>query len=207
VFPDSRNPESCERPGSIVLSLSEIFAESTDTPERIDTPESIEDGISGRRHRRRAGKGSSKEDVGRGAKDPELVVDPVVSPFPWPEEATTVMVRNIPNRYTAEELLADMLSAGIEGTFDFLYLPMDFRTKRNRGYGFINFLNVSAAEEFVHAFHGMKLQRYTTSKVVAVSPALTQGLDANIAQYTRKDAQRIQNPWFRPLIFKGGELA
>ena len=117
------------------------------------------------------------------------------------------MVRNIPNRYTVEEFLADMLIAGIKGTFDFLYLSIDFRTKRNRGYGFVNFLNVDFATDFVRTFHGRKLRRYTRSKVVAVSPALTQGLDANIARYTRKDAQRIQNPWFRPLIFKDGQLA
>ena len=64
------------------------------------------------------------------------------------------------------------------------YLPMDFRTKRNREYGFINFLDVDAAKEFARTFHGRKLQRYITSKVVAVSSALTQGLEANIAQYS-----------------------
>merc|ERR1712194_103019 len=73
-------------------------------------------------------------------------------------------------------------------------------------HGFVNFGDVSAAEDFVKIFHGMQLQRYTTSKVIAASPALTQGLEANIAQYTCKDAQRIQNPWFRPLIFKDGDL-
>ncbi len=71
----------------------------------------------------------------------------------------------------------------------------------------MNFFNVDAANEFARTFHGRKLRRYSTSKVVAVSPALTQGLDANIAQNTGKDAQRIQNPWFRPLIFKDGQLA
>jgi len=125
------------------------------------------------------------------------------SPFPWPARAKTVMVRNIPNRYIAEELLADMLQAGIvEGTFDFFYLPMDFQTKRNRGYGFINFPDVHIAEQFARMFHGSQLQRYTTSKVVAVAPATTQGYDANVAKYMRKDAKRIQNPWFRPLIFR-----
>ena len=31
--------------------------------------------------------------------------------------------------------------------FDFFYLPMDFKTKRNRGYGFINFHSTSAAKQ------------------------------------------------------------
>jgi len=119
----------------------------------------------------------------------------------WPETATTVMLRNIPNRYTVEELIAEMLAAGFEASFDFFYLPIDFNTKRNRGYAFINFRAPSDAQKFVATFHRQRLTRYATQKILEVSPALTQGLDANIAQFVKKDAQRIQNPWFRPMIF------
>ncbi|CAE8632271.1 unnamed protein product [Polarella glacialis] len=120
---------------------------------------------------------------------------------PWPENATTVMLRNIPNRYTAEELLAEMLAVGFQDGFDFFYLPIDFHTKRNRGYCFINFVSAGLAKGFLEAFHQQRLTRYTTQKILEVAPALTQGFDANVAQYVRKDAQRIQNPWFRPMIF------
>eukprot|EP00421_Protoceratium_reticulatum_P053126 CAMPEP_0168504174 /NCGR_PEP_ID=MMETSP0228-20121227/76234_1 /TAXON_ID=133427 /ORGANISM="Protoceratium reticulatum, Strain CCCM 535 (=CCMP 1889)" /LENGTH=295 /DNA_ID=CAMNT_0008521251 /DNA_START=24 /DNA_END=908 /DNA_ORIENTATION=- len=123
-------------------------------------------------------------------------------PESWPEGATTVMLRNIPNRYTAEEVLAEMLAVGFDGTFDFFYLPIDFNTKRNRGYSFINFRKPDDAHRFVTAFHNLRLTRYATQKILEVSPALTQGFEANVAQYVRKDAQRIQNPWFRPMIFE-----
>lgn len=119
----------------------------------------------------------------------------------WPEPGTTVMLRNIPNRYTAEELLAELLSEGFEDTFDFFYLPIDFRTKRNRGYGFINFHSSDLSKRLVISFHQRQLTRYTTQKVLEVAPALTQGFDANVAQYVKKDSQRILNPWFRPMIF------
>jgi len=123
----------------------------------------------------------------------------------WPENATTVMLRNIPNRYTPEELLAEMIAAGFDNTFNFFYLPIDFSTKRNRGYGFINFRDPENAKKFVEAFHQQRLTRYATQKILEVSPALTQGFDANVSQYVRKDAQRIQNPWFRPMIFSFDE--
>jgi len=123
----------------------------------------------------------------------------------WPKETLTVMLRNIPNRYTAEEVLAEMLALGFEGTFDFFYLPIDFTTKRNRGYSFINFREAADASRFVCAFHGKHWTRHASQKILEVSPALTQGFEANVAQYVRKDAQRIQNPWFRPMIFADGD--
>lgn len=122
----------------------------------------------------------------------------------WPEGHTTVMLRNIPNRYTAEELLAEMIAGGFEGSFDFFYLPIDFKTKRNRGYSFINFFSSDVAARFVKTFDRERLTRYTTQKILEVSPAVTQGFQANVARYVRKDAQRIKNAWFRPMIFGAG---
>eukprot|EP00415_Alexandrium_ostenfeldii_P002726 UN2726 len=107
------------------------------------------------------------------------------------------MLRNIPNRYTVEELIAEMLAAGFEGGFDFFYLPIDFTTKRNRGYSFINFRTPAGAKRCVGAFHRQRLTRYAAQKILEVSPAITQGLDANVKQFVKKDSQRIQNPWFR----------
>ena len=86
-------------------------------------------------------------------------------------------------------------------SFDFFYLPVDFITKRTKGYGFVNFGAVEAAEDFVDKFHLHRLSRYPTKKILEVVPARTQGFEANVAQYTRKDRQRIQNPWFRPMAF------
>eukprot|EP00928_Gymnodinium_smaydae_P099667 TRINITY_DN9577_c0_g2_i3.p1 TRINITY_DN9577_c0_g2~~TRINITY_DN9577_c0_g2_i3.p1 ORF type:complete len:328 (+),score=61.30 TRINITY_DN9577_c0_g2_i3:82-1065(+) len=119
----------------------------------------------------------------------------------WPENATTVMLRNIPNRYIAEELLAEIMEEGFEGQIDFFYLPIDFTTKRNRGYAFINFHTPIITTKFVTVFDDRRLTRYATKKVLQVTPAATQGFDANVKAYVRRDAQRIVNPWFRPMIF------
>eukprot|EP00419_Tripos_fusus_P071626 CAMPEP_0172877068 /NCGR_PEP_ID=MMETSP1075-20121228/106041_2 /TAXON_ID=2916 /ORGANISM="Ceratium fusus, Strain PA161109" /LENGTH=314 /DNA_ID=CAMNT_0013728547 /DNA_START=21 /DNA_END=961 /DNA_ORIENTATION=- len=99
----------------------------------------------------------------------------------WPNNATTAMIRNIPNRYTAEEMLAELLSTGFKGTFDFFYLPMDFVTKKNKGYGFVNFRSSETAVRFIGIFHGLRLPRYATEKALEVVPAVQQGYEANIA--------------------------
>eukprot|EP00434_Breviolum_minutum_P040012 symbB.v1.2.035547.t1/scaffold4812.1/size45942/2 len=90
------------------------------------------------------------------------------------------MVRNIPSCYNCEELLGDILAQSFEGTFDFFYLPIDFNTKRNRGYCFLNFRSSHWAREFVRTFHGQTLTRYCTKKILEISPAVTQGLENNM---------------------------
>ena len=102
----------------------------------------------------------------------------IPSTFPRPAEARTLLVNNIPKRYNQESLMADLERAGFgEDSLDFVYLPMDFNWRKNRGYAFVNCLNVDVAEAFARAFHGNNLTRCgAASKVVAVSVAAIQGL-------------------------------
>merc|ERR1719199_1818495 len=60
-----------------------------------------------------------------------------------PQSYTTVMLRNIPNKYT-RDMLVEQLKWQLAGQFDFLYLPTDFRNKCNVGYAFINFCTQEA---------------------------------------------------------------
>ena len=50
-----------------------------------------------------------------------------------PREMTTVMLRNIPNRYTQQMLVDELDEVGFALCYDFLYLPMDKATKANVG--------------------------------------------------------------------------
>eukprot|EP00931_Biecheleriopsis_adriatica_P081292 TRINITY_DN5460_c0_g1_i3.p1 TRINITY_DN5460_c0_g1~~TRINITY_DN5460_c0_g1_i3.p1 ORF type:complete len:327 (-),score=59.82 TRINITY_DN5460_c0_g1_i3:193-1173(-) len=123
---------------------------------------------------------------------------------PWPADATTVMLRNIPNRYSSGQVLEELVDRGLEGAFDFFYLPYDFKKKHNRGYAFINLLSVSLANSFRVLFHGQKFTKYTTQKVLEISVATTQGFDANAQKFLKRKSGRTSNPWFRPMIFTPG---
>jgi hypothetical protein len=57
--------------------------------------------------------------------------------FAGEDNRTTLMIKNIPNKYTQKMLLAT-IDAEFRGTYDFFYLPIDFKNKCNVGYAFIN---------------------------------------------------------------------
>merc|ERR1719436_180218 len=119
---------------------------------------------------------------------------------------TTVMLRNIPNRYT-RTMLIERLDESYSGQYDFVYLPIDFNSQCNVGYGFINFRTPPAAAQFIAEFHGaktmQKLPGFTSAKVCEVSYARVQGRDANMENL--RDEKFIdklnEKPEWQPLFF------
>ena len=69
------------------------------------------------------------------------------------EKRTTLMIRNIPNKYT-QTMLLEELNEVLHRKFDFFYLPIDFRKKTNMGYAFINMIDPVATVVLVKQFHG-----------------------------------------------------
>jgi len=128
--------------------------------------------------------------------------DPMAAQLPqkW-AQTFTVMMRNLPNRYTQLMLLEEISSAGFAGTFDFLYLPIDPDTHANKGYAFINFVDPVQAWRFKGAYEGQQMKCFNSSKFVSVNPAALQGLEANYAHYSTARCSR-GNPSARPLFFR-----
>eukprot|EP00439_Symbiodinium_sp_Y106_P082348 s13_g21.t1 len=114
---------------------------------------------------------------------------------------TTVMLRNLPNKYNQQMLLEDLKTSGFLGTFDFLYLPIDPETNANRGYCFINFTDPSFAWMLKCTYEGRKMGRFNSDKVVSVAPAALQGFEANYAHYSTARVNR-GDPSTRPLFLR-----
>eukprot|EP00747_Dinoflagellata_sp_TGD_P112597 gnl/TRDRNA2_/TRDRNA2_171516_c1_seq1.p1 gnl/TRDRNA2_/TRDRNA2_171516_c1~~gnl/TRDRNA2_/TRDRNA2_171516_c1_seq1.p1 ORF type:complete len:275 (-),score=54.27 gnl/TRDRNA2_/TRDRNA2_171516_c1_seq1:84-908(-) len=123
-----------------------------------------------------------------------------------PSVYTTVMLRNIPNKYT-REMLVKQLNTDFKGHFDFLYLPIDFKNQCNVGYGFINFRSVEVCEAFVNAFHGTEVQKclpgLNSKKIVEVTPARVHGREENVRRLRNSPVmnQLLEHPEWMPLLF------
>jgi len=138
--------------------------------------------------------------VGRWA---DIVPDTSV-PEEW-SDVFTVMMRNLPNKYTQQMLRTELHQAGFEGMYDFLYLPIDPETSANKGYAFIDFINPNYVWKFKERFEGKQMARFNSHKFVAVSRAALQGFEANFRHYSLARCNR-GDPSARPLfLMPGGE--
>eukprot|EP00931_Biecheleriopsis_adriatica_P034520 TRINITY_DN19917_c0_g1_i1.p1 TRINITY_DN19917_c0_g1~~TRINITY_DN19917_c0_g1_i1.p1 ORF type:complete len:189 (-),score=22.72 TRINITY_DN19917_c0_g1_i1:170-736(-) len=122
------------------------------------------------------------------------------------KDDVTVMLKNIPNKTTREKLV-EILDAGeSRGQYDFLYLPIDFRHKCNKGFCFINFRSSDACRLFSSKFHGQPARRYISldsEKVFEVCPARVQGFRQNIKDIRKGKVMKelVRHPEWLPLLF------
>jgi RNA recognition motif-containing protein len=116
---------------------------------------------------------------------------------------TTIMLRNIPNRYSQRELMLELEELGFEDCFDFVYLPFDKATGLNLGYAFVNFVHSSHYEKCFTTFEEHRFTRYQEGnykKVAKVSRAHLQGLEANVAHYENTAVKTSKHRRRRPLV-------
>jgi len=121
-------------------------------------------------------------------------------------EWTTVMLRNIPNRYTAKMLQGLLDSEGYESRYDFLYLPMDFRNHVNNGYAFVNFVDPVTARQATQSFQGFAQWAFQSRKICEVSWSRPQqGLTQHIERYRNSPVMHELMPnEYKPKLFVQG---
>jgi hypothetical protein len=130
---------------------------------------------------------------------------PPTHPMMQRRDVTTLMVKNLPNRVRVEQLIEKLNEIGFAGRCDYVYMPMDWQTHANKGFGFANFATPQDALEFATLVEGNGLfTGYSGSgKRVTTCPASRQGVVENLrsVSYTcRKD--KVNFPW----VLRSGAL-
>ncbi|KZV53359.1 hypothetical protein F511_06501 [Dorcoceras hygrometricum] len=134
------------------------------------------------------------------------------------EENTTVMLKNIPydcpreyllellDRFCAEcrtESTSSQPEEQINASYDFVYLPIDFQTRKGRGFAFFNFTSSAAAWKFFDTFDStewdpLKWNRWP--KKMEIARAKIQGKQALITHFSNSNFE-CETDDFLPVYF------
>jgi len=117
------------------------------------------------------------------------------------DRRTSLMVRNIPNKYTQSMLLTEFAGLGHGPTkMDFFYLPIDFKNRCNRGYAFVNFVETADIVPFVTEYNDRKWRRFNSEKVCSITYARIQGKAAMVRRF-ENSALMEKEEAYRPRVF------
>lgn len=115
------------------------------------------------------------------------------------DSRTTLMIKNIPNKYNCKLLLA-VIDENHRGTYDFVYLPIDFKNKCNVGYAFINMTDPQHIISFFKTFNGKRWEKFNSEKVASLAYARIQGRNDLISHF-RNSSLMNEDKWCRPILF------
>ncbi|KAJ3692758.1 hypothetical protein LUZ60_011853 [Juncus effusus] len=134
---------------------------------------------------------------------------------------TTVMIKNLPNRFSKEKMVSildkhcreenkNLISFGeeqgegesvVSSEYDFFYLPIDFKTKSNYGYAFVNFTTANAAVKLHNFLHGHSWEYLGSEKICEVNYARIQGLP-DLVNHSRNSNYACNSDEFLPVRFE-----
>lgn len=95
--------------------------------------------------------------------------------------------------------LRELLNETSIGSYDFVYLRIDFQNNCNVGYAFINFADPTYIIDFVESVAGRRWNRFNSDKVAEVSYATIQGRDCLVQKF-RNSSVMCEYPKFRPKV-------
>lgn len=121
-------------------------------------------------------------------------------------ERTTVMFRNLPSNFTRAQLVNLLNFHSFEGCFNFIYLPVDFKSNTNLGYVFVNLTTPRETQRFWQVFNGFAdwgVSSQKTGKVCWSNPH--QGYEEHVERFRNSPVMHEAVPDdHRPLVFKDG---
>jgi hypothetical protein len=133
----------------------------------------------------------------RSGKEFHIDVDAILS---GSDRRSTIMIQNIPNNYS-QTMLLEEINLEFDRTYDFFYLPMDYKNKCNIGYAFINFMDCKHVANFYATFHCREWSRFKSHKICAVKYGRIQGKLGLIQHFKKTNVIKEASIDYRPLLF------
>ena len=112
---------------------------------------------------------------------------------------TTLMIKNIPNKYTISSFLEE-INIYFKNTYDIFYLPIDYINKCNLGFAFINFVEPFHIILFYELYLGKKWKKFNSDKICELLYAKFQGRKELISHFEKGKVLSFESEEKRPLI-------
>lgn len=100
------------------------------------------------------------------------------------DQRTTVMVKNIPNRFGFQQLIR-ILEPKFHLKYDIICMPNDKNTNKNYGFSFINFTEAKCVKNFYELMNGQGWEKTNSPKICEVLYSKIQGKN-NLIHHYRK---------------------
>jgi hypothetical protein len=112
---------------------------------------------------------------------------------------TTLMIKNIPPHITQGEIV-DKINLNHGDNYNFFYLPIDFTTKGNAGYAFINFKSPKMIINFFLEFNYKPWGFKNSNKIAYVSYARIQGFRSISSHFKKSTIMKQVDGKVKPII-------
>ena len=119
--------------------------------------------------------------------------------FQCKDMRTTLMIKNIPNKYTISSFLEE-ININFKNTYDIFYLPIDYINKCNLGFAFINFVEPFHIILFYELYLGKKWKKFNSDKICELLYAKFQGRKELISHFEKGKVLSFESEEKRPLI-------
>ena len=103
------------------------------------------------------------------------------------DRRTSIMIKNIPNKFTGEILL-NIINQNFKGAYNIFILPTDNNKYKNFGYAFINFISSYYIPYFYFLFNGKMWSSTNSQKICEITYSKIQGKKSLISHYQGKIA-------------------
>lgn len=118
-------------------------------------------------------------------------------------EATTLMFRHLPRKYTVRNLLSALEQFVDRSALDFVYVPWDRKSTNNMGFAFVNCADAASARKIATVMQGSLCPNDSRMREMKIMPAIVQGFAANLLRY--HETIKEPDPAHSPLIFNKGK--
>ena len=124
-------------------------------------------------------------------KNSQLIVDIKKIIF-LEDKRTSIMIKNIPNKFTGE-LLLNIINQNFKNAYNIFILPADNNKNKNYGYAFINFVSSYFIPYFYSLFDGKMWSKTNSKKICEITYSKIQGRKNLMTHYPGKIVYHNEN--------------